>query len=444
MGAKILKEWSVPQTNLFSFTAPDFPTQNHHWLGEVFLYLGSIINGLKGLIIFKALVLTGALALAFFAFTKKDNWLLPVLVGLNSIFILIDRTYVRPEIFSFLFMGWYLFVLFRKDSKKLIFTLPFIQLIWVNTHIYYFIGPILYLFFFIQHYIDTRSFKLKDRFLLTGLVIGLVNLINPAGWLGAMYPLFIFNDYAIPILENLPIFKLWPYNYPALAIWALGIGIAISLISFVINRKNLKNNIFGLGMALFGIIMSIIMVRNMPIFALIMIPVNIKNFYEAGFILRNKTGIKTVFFGIGLLLLVLIQFVLNGKIYEASRYGRAYGLIVPEYGEEATKFIRDNNLHGPIFNNINTGSYLIWKLPEEKVFVDTRPEAYPANFIKDEYIAMQKDSEKWDILSEKYNINMIFYTWVEANYTDWANIFLKNIPENSGVIDKYKIDANYK
>ncbi|MDO8669679.1 MAG: hypothetical protein Q7K65_05290 [Candidatus Buchananbacteria bacterium] len=462
LGEKILKEKSVPQINLFSYTAPDFPTPNHHWLGEVFLYLGSLFGGLRGLIIFKALVLSGAFILAIFAFKKKGGDVLAVFMGLNAIFILIDRTYVRPEIFSFLFLGWYLFVLFRQDSKKLLFTLPFIQLIWVNTHIYFFIGPVIYAIFLIQYYITIKTFKLKDQTILIGLIIALVNFINPTSWVGALYPVFVFNNYAIPILENISPFGLGAYSYPSLALWALSIGMVISVIGFIVNRKKIKNNIFELGIIIIGVILALIMIRNVPIFALIMLPVNIKNFYEAGFRPNNKA----IVFGIIILLFILIQYVTNSKIYEMARYNRTFGLNIPTYGENAIRFIKENNLHGPIFNNINAGSYLIWKLPEEKVFVDTRPEAYPDYFIRDEYIAMQKDPEKWETYSEKYNINLVFYAWIETKYTDWANAFLKNIsnnknwglvylddnitiflkntPENSEIIEKYLIEANYK
>ncbi|MEK7151310.1 MAG: hypothetical protein AAB784_01155 [Patescibacteria group bacterium] len=462
LGKKILKEGLVPQTNLFSYTAPDFPTPNHHWLGEVFLYLGSLFYGLKGLIVFKAFMLSGAFIFAMLAFTKKDAGILGFLAGLISISILIDRTYVRPEMFSFLFLGWYLFVLYRQKSEKLLFTLPFIQLLWVNTHIYFFIGPVIYAIFLIQHYINAKPVTLKNPITLIGLAIVLVNFVNPAGWVGALYPLFIFNNYAIPILENISPFSLGAYNYPPLPLWALAAGISISVVGFIVNRKNLKNNIFGLGILAVGTALALLMVRNIPIFALIMLPVNIKNFYEAGFRPRNKFAV----FGAAILLIILIPYVLNSNIYKVSGYNRTFGLNTPAYGEKAIEFIKDNNLHGPIFNNINAGSFLIWKLPGERVFIDTRPEAYPSDFVKNEYIAMQKDAGVWQEYSEKYSINLIFYAWRETKYTSWADMFLKNIsnnknwalvylddniviflkntPENSTVIGKYLIKANYK
>jgi len=40
LGEIISKEHDFPRTNLFSYTFPDFPFANHHWLAEVdFLFL---------------------------------------------------------------------------------------------------------------------------------------------------------------------------------------------------------------------------------------------------------------------------------------------------------------------------------------------------------------------------------------------------------------------
>ena len=47
----------------------------------------------------------------------------------------------------------------------------------------------------------------------------------------------------------------------------------------------------------------------------------------------------------------------------------------------ALRFLRTEQLRGPIFNNFDVGGYLIYSLyPRERVYVDNRPEAYPATF----------------------------------------------------------------
>ena len=133
LGEIIWQTGEIPKTNLFSYTNPDFPFVNHHWLGEVFLYLGFLAVGFKGLIILKAFLITAAFGLAFFACPIRDRegpqrffvsngvFMPAIIAGLISIFILTERTDIRPEIFSFLFLGWYLFVLFKQQDEFSIF-----------------------------------------------------------------------------------------------------------------------------------------------------------------------------------------------------------------------------------------------------------------------------------------------------------------------------------
>ncbi|MDV7399240.1 hypothetical protein RZS08_47960, partial [Arthrospira platensis SPKY1] len=64
LGKIILEEGAVPRVNLLTYTWPDHPFVNHHWLSEVVLYAARRAVGLNGLIVLKALLLAGVLALA--------------------------------------------------------------------------------------------------------------------------------------------------------------------------------------------------------------------------------------------------------------------------------------------------------------------------------------------------------------------------------------------
>src|SRR5687768_4010753 len=57
LGEIILQTGDVPKTNLFSYTHPDFPFVNHHWLFEVGVYLGEKSIGVDGLLIIKLAVI---------------------------------------------------------------------------------------------------------------------------------------------------------------------------------------------------------------------------------------------------------------------------------------------------------------------------------------------------------------------------------------------------
>src|SRR3990167_1644700 len=56
VGEIIWQTGEVPRTNLFSFTEPDFPFINHHWLSEVTFYGVYNLGGFTGLIWLKIIV----------------------------------------------------------------------------------------------------------------------------------------------------------------------------------------------------------------------------------------------------------------------------------------------------------------------------------------------------------------------------------------------------
>jgi hypothetical protein len=61
--------------------------------------------------------------------------------------------------------------------------------------------------------------------------------------------------------------------------------------------------------------------------------------------------------------------------------------VGPDYPVGAIAFMRARNLHGNLLSNFARGEYLIWHLPDSKVFVDGRYDTvYPAK-VFDDYLA---------------------------------------------------------
>ena len=113
-----------------------------------------------------------------------------------------------------------------------------------------------------------------------------------------------------------------------------------------------------------------------------------------------------------------------------------------------------------MFNNYDIGGYLIYHLyPDTKVFVDNRPEAYPASFLTDVYVPMQESDAKWREIDANQHFNVIFFNWHDYTpagqtflitrirdpewapvYVDqFALIFLRRTTENQSIISRYEI-----
>lgn len=467
VGRIIWETGNIPNTNLFSFTNRDFPFVNHHWFGGLMLFLGDRLVGLKGLIAVKSLLVAFAFSFSLAAAWRPRVASSAVIIGLASIFTMVERTDVRPEIISFAFLGWFLFVLYRSrlqaTSYKLLWTLPFAQLVWVNTHIYFFMGPLIWLAFLIGKVFSAPNIKSGLRSLFTNhyplitVALALATLVNPSGYHGAFYPLTMWSNYGYSIVENQTPFFLHDYGYPAMTTVAMFITIVLVVVSFVINRKHFRQNIDGALLMLITAGLSLSMVRNFPLVALCAIPIFLRNIDESGWYIKSRTALA---FACAILALISVSVVTNQIYDQAGLTDRKFGLIVPSGPQQPIDFFRTAGIRGPLFNNFDVGSFLIWKLPEEPVFIDGRPEAYPADFIQNIYIPMQEDKMVWNTQSQRYGINTVFWNynditpWSQAfvkrivNDPQWVQVYrgqsimilVKNIPANSAIISKYRLN----
>ena len=128
--------------------------------------------------------------------------------------------------------------------------------------------------------------------------------------------------------------------------------------------------------------------------------------------------------------------VLINPIYFFGGGRGAFGIGVKEGNLAALEFLRRENLQGPIFNTFDVGSYLIYALySRECVYVDNRPEAYPASFFAEDYFPILANDEKWRRSLDAHRFNAIVInpggrSAAAENFTvrrmlepDWAAVF---------------------
>ncbi len=414
-GQIILQNHSVYKANLFSYTYPNFPFINHHWLSEVIFYLLFKASGFNGLLLLTVLLAASSFALIFFKSLKNNFFALGLVSGL-SLGILFERTDVRPEIFSFLFLSIFLAILykFREKFTRLIFLLPFIELLWVNMHIYFPIGIILLVFFIIDSIFKNRSFNSRYTGIYLIVLVGcvLATLLNPNGISGAFYPLSVFQNYGYPIEENQNIFFLWSLFHNQNIVFFVA-SLSLLFISLILNIS--KSKPIDWFISIFFSILAILSIRNFPLFVFATFIPFVTNFSKS---FEELFKFKKI-------MVVLIFLLIAWQLIRVTSE-KTFGFGIDQGGQNAADFFIKNNLKGPIFNNFDIGSYLDYRLyPKEKVFVDGRPEAYPARFFQNIYIPMQQDINLFKKEDEKYKFNTIFFS--HRDQTPWAQSFLKRI-----------------
>jgi hypothetical protein len=445
-GELILKgNFDLLYRNFYSYTYPDFPFINHHWLGGVIFFLVSSATGITGVQLLFIFVNLLTFYLFFNIALKNSNIYVTSLTALLAIPVIAYRDEVRPEVFSYLFAALYYYVLRnyvdRKINwKKLLWLLP-IAIIWVNTHIYFFLGFFIICTFWVVEFIKTLKIRDKERInrfkalTLTALSVAVVSLINPFFINGVVYPFKIFGNYGYRVLENQSVFFLEQViNLPVIIYFKIVFSLLVlswvyKVFRLIKHREGVSWADLILSCALS--VLAFIQVRNFAIFGFFAIVSISQNFSSLKFDYPRYLVIPA------LALVFIFMMVVSPSYWEARNLGIGPARRVTGAGEFFTK----QELKGPVFNNYDIGGYLIYYLyPQEKVFVDNRPEGYPAEFFKKTYVPMQEKDEIWKAKDAEYGFNAIFF--YRQDLTPWAQNFLVSRIKDSGWAAIYVDDFN--
>lgn len=463
-GQLILENFQIAQTNLYSYTHPDYPSLNHHWLSGVIFFLIWRAFDFIGVHIFFLILSLATLALFFRLAQKRAGYGLAALMGLLIIPLLLERSEIRPEIFSYFFSAIFFWLLTRfktpnvasnteclmsnKMKWRILLILPLLEIVWVNLHIYFFLGPVIIGVFLIESLIVKNQFLAKKLGLILSLTV-LAGLINPVSLKGLLEPLNIFKNYGYRLVENQTVWfieKLLPN--PNFIIFKIIFGLLMA--SFIIYWINARANrqiiapdsinsaakpwakinsdlILGLG---FGLA-AWLAIRNFALFGLFSLPILAGNLAILPRLKILGQKLKFKILVLGLLLMTLLA-LFSGELQKIyPNYSNDFQLGLETNNSDAAQFFSTQKLTGPIFNNYDIGSYLIFYLyPQEKVypersrgvFVDNRPEAYPADFFEKIYIPMQEDENIWRQQLSRYNFKTIIFS--HRDYTPWGQTFL--------------------
>jgi len=447
----------VVKENLYSYTFADFPFINHHWgSGIIFflLYKGFGFSGLSAFFVFLNLI---TFWLFFDSIRKRVTFFKIFLVSILFLPLFVFRQEIRPEVFSYFFCGLFFWLLLaiedKRISSKWLFVLPFLQMVWINLHVYFFCGFILLGIFWLKNIKKdlAKSISLVIVFSLA------LSCLNPFGIKGLFFPFKIFENYGYLVLENQSVFFIDKVigRYPANLFFK--ISFVVLLASWIIAIKNKKFSWLYFGLFLFISYLGWSAVRNFALYAYFGFWITSFNLAGISFFEKKRTETQLFIFIAGGIFLLFGLYLVSPSYWTIQRR-IGWGLLKNNQGSAV--FFKENNLKGPIFNNYDIGGYLIFNLyPKEKVFVDNRPEAYPKQFFTETYVPMQQDPKKWQEVSQRYNFNVVFFSrndltpWGQAflislvQDPDWAPvfidqfaiIFLKRNEGNKILIGKYEI-----
>ena len=444
-GKWILENREIPRHDISTYTVSNHEYIDLHWLFQVFVFSFYRSGGYTAL---SLLVTFLSLSLLCLLLLRNRMYGIPAPITsvllLSAYLIIEPRIMLRPEMLTFIYISAVLIILdkYYYTRKNYLFFIPGIMLLWCNTQALFILGLILLFAYFISVSIKKRTL---DRAFLLWMVISMfICLCNPYFFKGFTFPLELFtrfehdNIFNQHIREFISIFHMKTFTVKE---YLFLIFSFFTLFLSVLTWKKRKPHEFIL--ILLFLYLSLIAIRNIPLFIIIVFPILSTALKEVNEKIRYRfrNTFRKSFHIIESLLIVLLTIVtlgLSARIYTNAYYvsNKSYnktGMGIDTYQQPVlvSAFLKQNHLSGKIINSLCIGGWLSWSIPQP-VFIDARLEVIREDLYQEVYNSwnggLQEMIEKYrpDLITYNYQV---YYPWTEQllQHPEWRLIYIDGI-----------------
>jgi len=444
---------SLTRFDIYSYTAFGGEWINHEWLAELLMFFTYRTFSSAGLLLGKLLVGFGVIyILSLIAYRRNCNIFVYGLVFVLSVFVMSPGFMIRPQLFTFLAVSYFLYVfhLYFERHVNRLWTLPLVMVLWVNCHGGFLVGLGMFPVAVGCAYV-TRRMRRRDTAHLRRVVFWLIVtelsvLINPYGY---HLPEFLYKTLSVPrgIGEWYPVTVL-DFSYLRFKLLAL-----LFLCSFFI--RNRERRYWEAGIISIALVYAFMHQRHTPVFAIVAAPYLVENLsimvQQKGVFEKIRTMSSYATLCVFLCILSGYQIVFTGYKYFKARCN----IIVDptKYPVSAVHFLKENGIKGDLLLPFDWGEYAIWKLyPGCRVSIDGRfRTVYPEKVLTDHFSAAA-DEKKLKELLEKYPADIILGRqnflyqrlistqdrWIYVYSDSTSILFIRNHATQSGVLKKLK------
>jgi hypothetical protein len=405
VGEIIWNSHSIPRTDQFSYTTNQHSWLPHEWLSQLAMYAAYRAGGYTGLwcCLFGLAALL-VVSVYWLCSLYSGNSKLSMLGGLVAWFFGTVGLAVRPLIFGHLLLVVEVLILHlaRSRGRAWLWALPPLFAVWVNCHGSYALGIIVLGIAVICSFISLRAGRLfsirrepqERRALCIVFLMCLAALmINPVGPKLLSYPLNTFTQQA----EGLAQVSEWQptdiANPRGAGFFALAGAFALI---FLLRTAQLE--LEGLLLLLVGFAMALQHVRLLFAFGILAAPIlcrllaDVWDHYDPEHDNRAANALLIT----AAIVVMICAFPHRSNLEQQVR---------DHSPAAAVEFLRQTAISGPMLNEYEWGGYLIWALPEQKVFIDGRGDVFDWTGVFSEYGRWATLQEDPEILLNKYRIH---------------------------------------
>lgn len=472
-GQFIWENKALPSADVFSYTFADKPWVLHEWLFEIILFGVYSLSGGFGVKLFTATFATATVLVAYGIAKRllgKPYW--AFFLALIFFYQIVPNISPRPQLITFLMFAIFLRILVNFKyftDMRMLWLLPVLMVIWVNSHGGYVAGLVLVLLFvacewlmfvLLQQKNTMQKQRLKKLTIIAVVTIA-ATLLNPYFLDHWIYPFTVMN---MDASQNL----ITEWRSPDFHTfrWKLFLLLVFSALTAAIYSEK-RPDFTEIVLSVFFIAAAFISIRHAPIsvlgilffasvtlghvpFAKIFSYVKLEQLamhYRRFVGKGSDLGKKEFLFNWIMLVITLTGCLLYYPVFHAKDEDKA-NKTVPV---KAVQFIKDAGIKGRVFSVYHYGGYLINQFyPEQLVFIDGRADLYGDKFIQ-EYLEIVEARAGWKEKLEKHQIDYVILARKSAlvellqTSADFKLIFedevnavlLKNDARYAAIISKY-------
>lgn len=426
----IVASGEIPRVDQYSAVAAGRPHLSHEWLSALIFRGVYQLGGGQALSVLRATMILAMLLLLWFSLTKRArSFILTAPLLALAAYIILERVFVRPHVFTLLFLCIWVFSLEHWRRKRrlryLIILIP-LQVLWANLHGGYIISLVIgamltgtaALLTLFPSLSKNESYGWSDVARLGGLTAACLaaSLINPHGVqlikfslttsLASDYIKQFVYEWGSPLADN---YRQRAYGFDVvLTLFVLmWVGLILN-----IKRRPLLDAI----VALLATLITFQAIRFVSFIGILGFPIMVRSWLAVADAQAKPLLLKRrPYFETALILLILASTIIYGYPYDKSTHRRidwGFGGRLPI---KTVDFLVDQDIKGIMFNDYVDGAYLLHHLsPEIRPVMDSRIDVYGSE-LTHEYFSCRDDPLKFFQYLNKYNVSLILLMQTEKN-----------------------------
>ncbi len=413
LGNYILDHRVVPTHDIFSHTLTTESRPPYEWLSQVAFALANRLLGLDGVILLTSIFIsTSILAVYRHSVHRSGSPLVALFVALLVTTATSLHWLPRPHVITFFLLALWIHNLekLRVGGPVGIYIFPLLMAVWANLHGGFIFGFLALASYFAGWLWESWRYRVTaetgKKLFFAGILSLASSIITPDLWRNWEA---VLNNRSVFILSRTAETMPPSFSDPSIAPFA-ALLVLSAILFFAHWRTTSISHVFllsGLGL------MSLLMARNIPLFALATAPVltewiskTLKNNsrwkkIEERFAIFSSSNSGVVF---PILVITIATAIFSYQSSQSKPINQFNRQVFPV---DAADWLEQNPLEGNMFNDFNWGGYLLYRTwPRDLVFVDSQSDFYGEPLMR-EYETILLATNDWRALLEKYDVEWI-------------------------------------